>query len=76
MYISKKNRPAKRVLIKTPCPAGQGVKVSKCQIASLFKVSILKATHRVPVRPAFEADHDGNAAVEVQVPRKGTIYGT
>jgi len=24
---------------KTPCPAGQGVKVSNCQIASLFKVS-------------------------------------
>ena len=75
MYISKKNRPAKRVLIKTPCPAGQGVKVSKCQIASLFKVSILKATHRVPVRPAV-AEHAGIAAVEVQVPRIGTIYGT
>ncbi len=75
MYISKKNRPAKRVLIKTPCPAGQGVKVSKCQIASLFKVSILKATHREPVRPDVAA-HVGIAAVEAQVPRKGTTYGT
>ena len=75
MYISKKNRPAKRVLIKTPCPAGQGVKVSKCQIASLFKVSILNATHRDPDRPV-EAEHEGIAAVEVQEPRTGTIYRT
>ena len=75
MYISKKNRPAKRVLIKTPCPAGQGVKVSKCQIASLFKVSILKATHRESVRPVAAA-HAGTAAEEVQVPRIGTTYGT
>ena len=75
MYISKKNRPAKRVLIKTPCPAGQGVKVSKCQIASLFKVSILKATHRESERPAV-AVHVGIAAVEVQVSGVGTIYRT
>ncbi len=37
--------------------------------------TILKATHRVSVRPVV-AVHVGIAAVEVQVPRIGTIYGT
>jgi hypothetical protein len=42
-------------------------KVSKCQIASLIKVSILKATHRESVRPEM-AGHEGSN-IEDQVPR-------
>ena len=38
-------------------------------------MSILKATHREPVRPVA-AEHVGTATVEEQVPREGTIYGT
>ena len=38
-------------------------------------ITILKATHRFSVRPVV-AVHVGIAAVEVQVARVGTIYGT
>ena len=40
-------------------------KVSKCQIASLIKVSILKTTNRESERP-IEGEHVGIAAVEVE----------
>ena len=44
-------------------------KVSKCQIASLTKVSILKTTNRESVRPKV-GDHDGMAATEADVGSK------
>lgn len=71
LIFQKKIDPAKP--FKTPCPAGQGVKVSNCHNKS--KVSILKATHREAVRTVVAA-HVGIAAEEEQVARVGTTYGT
>ena len=49
--------------------------MSKYQIASLIKGSILKATNREAARTEVAA-HAGIAAVEEQVQRARTIYGT
>ena len=62
-------------MVKTPCPAEQGVLVPKYQIASLIKGSILKATNR-EAECTVEAAHGGTAAAEEQAPRARTIYGT
>ena len=66
---------SKRSILKTPCPAGQGVKVSKYQIAGLIKVSILKATNRDAACPEAGV-HAGIADIEIQVARIGTANRT
>ena len=53
-------------VVKSYRPAGRYDKVSNCQIASLIKVSILKATNRESVRPIVGV-HEGSAAIEVEV---------
>ena len=49
--------------------------MSKCQIASLIKVSILKTTNRGPVRPTVGA-HAGSAAEEEEVASRRTANRT
>ena len=44
--------------------------MSKCQIATLIKVSILKAANRVSVR-SVGGKHEGKAAIEVEDARIG-----
>lgn len=55
-----------------PSTIAQG---KKCQIASLIKVSILKATDTKAERPAVVAN-EGIVTAEEQDIRVGTIYGT
>jgi len=71
----KKKIDRQRRYFKTPCPTGQGVKVLNYQIASLIKVSILKATNREPASPVVVA-HGGIVTAEVEAPCADTIDGT
>ncbi len=73
--LSKKSTAKGGIIIKTPCPAGQGVKVSNWQIASLIKVSILKATNRVS-ECSIAGDHVGPATKEEEDAGIGTINRT
>ncbi len=62
-------------IIKTPCPSGQGVKVSKNQIASLIKVSILKTTNRESISSEV-GGHGGIAATEAEAAGIGAANRT
>ena len=67
MFIIKTDRYA---VLKTPCPTGQGVKVTNYQIASLIKVSILNATNRESERSEV-GGHEGSAATKEEEARIG-----